>query len=126
MTSTPSFTGSHCRRCSLSIDNTPVALRLFLVSQRVTARITEVGWVTFFKLFFQPALVWWLAFYVIEMEQFWAFSPAALRTLPAGALVFVTAQQNGVYLQQASAGIVMTTVISLVTLAALLAWIGLI
>ena len=60
---------------SLSIHNTPVALGLFLVSQRVTARLTEVSWVTFFKLFFQPALVWWLAFYVIEMEAFWAFSP---------------------------------------------------
>jgi len=58
------------------------------------------------------------------MEPFWAFSPAALAALPAGALVFVAAQKNGVYLQQACAGIVMTTVISLVTLTALLAWVG--
>ena len=58
------------------------------------------------------------------MEPFWAFSPAALEALPAGALVFVDAQKNGVYLQRASAGIVMTTVISLLTLTALLAWFG--
>ena len=109
---------------SLSIDNTAVALGLFLVSQRVTARITEVSWVTFFKFFFQPALVWWLAFYVIEMEPFWAFSNAALAALPAGALIFAAAQQNGVYVQRATAGIVMITVISLVTLTALLAWVG--
>ena len=109
---------------SPSIDNTPVSLGLFLVSQRVTTRNTEVSWITFFRLFFRPALVWCPAFYVIELEPFWAFSPAALAALPAVARVFVTAQQNGVYLQRASAGIVMTTVISLVTLTGLLAWIG--
>jgi predicted permease len=44
--------------------------------------------------------------------------------LPTGALVFVTAQQNGVYVQRASAGIVLSTVFSVVTLTAILAWFG--
>ena len=100
------------------------ALGLFLVGQRVTTGLAEIGWITFFKLIGQPALTWWLAFYVFEMDRFWAVSAALLAALPTGALVFVTAQQNGVYVQRASAGIVMTTVISVVTLSALLAWIG--
>lgn len=100
------------------------ALGLFLVGQRVTAGMAEVGWITFFKLIAQPALTFWLAFYVFEMERFWAVSAVLLAALPTGALVFVTAQQNGVYVQRASAGIVMTTVLSVVTLSALLAWIG--
>ena len=58
-----------------------------------------------------------------QFEPFWAFSNAALAALPAGALIFAAAQQNGVYVQRATAGIVMITVISLVTLTALLAWI---
>ncbi|MGB0629670.1 MAG: AEC family transporter [Alphaproteobacteria bacterium] len=100
------------------------ALGLFLVGQRVTAGLAEIGWITFFKLIAQPALTWWLAFYVFEMDRFWAVSSVLLAALPTGALVFVTAQQNGVYVQRASAGIVMTTMFSVVTLTAVLGWFG--
>ena len=100
------------------------ALGLFLVGQRITAGLAEVSWIAFFKLVAQPALTAWLAFYVFEMDRFWAISAVLLAALPTGALVFVTAQQNGVYVQRASAGIVMTTVFSVVTLSALLAWFG--
>ena len=100
------------------------ALGLFLVGQRITAGLAEVGWITFFKLVAQPALTWWLAFHVFEMDRFWAVSAVLLAALPTGALVFVTAQANGVYVQRASAGIVMSTVFSVVTLSALLAWFG--
>ena len=58
------------------------------------------------------------------MDRFWAVSAVLLAALPTGALVFVTAQANGVYVQRASAGIVMSTVFSVVTLSALLAWFG--
>ncbi len=100
------------------------ALGLFLVGQRITAGLGEVAWITFFKLIAQPALTWWLAFHVFEMDRFWAVSAVLLAALPTGALVFVTAQQNGIYVQRASAGIVMSTVFSVVTLTALLAWFG--
>ena len=100
------------------------ALGLFLVGQRVTAGMAEVGWITFFKLIAQPALTFWLAFYVFDMDRFWAISAVLLAAMPTGALVFVTAQQNGVYVQRASAGIVMSTLFSVVTLTALLGWFG--
>ena len=100
------------------------ALGLFLVGQRVTAGLAEIGWITFFKMIAQPALTWWLAFHVFEMDRFWAVSAVLLAALPTGALVFVTAQQNGVYVQRASAGIVMTTVLSVITLSVILGWFG--
>lgn len=100
------------------------ALGLFLVGQRITAGIAEVSWITFFKLIAQPALTWWLAFHIFEMDRFWAVSAVLLAALPTGALVFVTAQANGIYVQRASAGIVMSTVFSVITLSALLAWFG--
>jgi malonate transporter len=100
------------------------ALGLFLVGQRITAGLAEVSWITFFKLVAQPAVTWWLAFHVFEMDRFWAVSAVLLAALPTGALVFVTAQQNGIYVQRASAGIVMSTVFSVITLTALLAWFG--
>ena len=80
--------------------------------------------ITFLKLIAQPAVTYWLAFHVFEMDRFWAVSAVLLAALPTGALVFVTAQQNGIYVQRASAGIVMSTVVSVVTLSALLAWFG--
>jgi malonate transporter and related proteins len=100
------------------------ALGLFLVGQKVTAGLAEITWITFFKLIAQPALTWVLAFHVFEMDRFWAASAVLLAALPTGALVFVTAQQNGIYVQRASAGIVMSTVFSVVTLSAILAYFG--
>ena len=100
------------------------ALGLFLVGQKVTAGLAEITWITFFKLIAQPAVTWVLAFHVFEMDLFWAVSAVLLAALPTGALVFVTAQQNGIYVQRASAGIVMSTVISVITLSAILAYFG--
>lgn len=100
------------------------ALGLFLVGQKVTAGLGEVTWITFFKLIAQPALTWLLAFHVFDMELFWAVSAVLLAALPTGALVFVTAQQNGVYVQRASAGMVMSTVFSVITLTTILAYFG--
>lgn len=100
------------------------ALGLFLVGQHVTAGLREVSWIAFFKLVGQPAVTAWLAFDVFALDRFWAISAVLLAALPTGALVFVTAQQNGIYVQRASAGIVMSTLFSVITLSALLAWFG--
>ena len=100
------------------------ALGLFLVGQRITAGLPEIAWITFFKLIAQPALTFWLAFYAFDLDRFWAVSAVLLAALPTGALVFVTAQQNGIYVQRASAGIVMTTAVSVVTLSGVLAYFG--
>ena len=100
------------------------ALGLFLVGQKVTAGLAEIAWITFFKLIAQPAVTWVLAFHVFEMDLFWAVSAVLLAALPTGALVFVTAQQNGVYVQRASAGIVMSTMFSVITLSSILAYFG--
>jgi hypothetical protein len=100
------------------------ALGLFLVGQKVTAGLAEITWITFFKLIAQPVVTWVLAFHVFEMDLFWAVSAVLLAALPTGALVFVTAQQNGVYVQRASAGIVMSTVFSVITLSSILAYFG--
>jgi malonate transporter len=69
-------------------------------------------------------LTFWLAFYAFDLDRFWAVSAVLLAALPTGALVFVTAQQNGIYVQRASAGIVMTTAVSVVTLSGVLAYFG--
>jgi len=100
------------------------ALGLFLVGQKVTAGLAEITWITFFKLIAQPAVTWVLAFHVFGMDLFWSVSAVVVAARPTGALVFVTAPQSGIYVQRASAGIAMSTVISVITLSAILAYFG--
>jgi malonate transporter and related proteins len=48
----------------------------------------------------------------------------ALAALPTGSLVFVLAQQYGIYTQRATAAILVSTVLSVVTLFVLFALLG--
>ena len=58
------------------------------------------------------------------MDRLWAASAVTLAALPTGSLVFVLAQQYGVYTQRATAAILVSTVLSVVTLFALFALLG--
>jgi hypothetical protein len=100
------------------------AMGLFLVGRSITAGAGEVGWLVALKLLVQPALTYVLAFEVLEMERLWATSAVVLSALPAGALVFVLAQQYGTYTQRSTAAILVSTVLSVLTLSALFALIG--
>jgi malonate transporter len=56
------------------------------------------------------------------MEPFWAGSAVLLAALPTGALAFTVAQQYGVYVRRASTATLATTVLSIVTVSAVLLW----
>ena len=58
------------------------------------------------------------------MDPFWTMSAILLAALPTGALTFVVASQYGVYVQRASAVILISTVFSVITLSILLAIYG--
>lgn len=100
------------------------AIGLFLVGRSFTAGLGEVGWLVAIKLFVQPAITWWLAYRVMEMESVWAASAVIQAALPTGALVFVLAQQYGIYVQRATAAIMISTVASVVTLSGLFIFLG--
>lgn len=100
------------------------AMGLFLVGRSVTAAPGELGWLVAMKLAVQPAAAYGLAFHVLDMERLWALSAVVLSALPTGALVFVLAQQYGIYTQRATAAILITTVLSLITLSGLFAAFG--
>ena len=101
-----------------------IAIGLFMANRSVTAGMLEVGWLVTIKLTVQPALTWWLAYVVMDMEPIWAASAVILAALPTGALVFVLAQQYDIYVQRATAMIMISTVVSLVTLSFLFAFLG--
>lgn len=100
------------------------AMGLFLVGRSVTAGAPELAWLVAMKLLVQPAAAWLIAFEWLEMDDLWAISAVVLSALPTGALVFVLAQQYGVYTQRATSAILISTVVSVVTLSAIFAYAG--
>src|SRR3546814_132629 len=100
------------------------AIGLFMVGKSPTAGMTEVSWLVFLKLLVQPAITWLLAYHFFTMEPVWAAGALIQSALPTGALVFVLAQQYGIYLQRSTAAIMASTVVSLLTLSALFVWLG--
>jgi malonate transporter and related proteins len=98
------------------------AIGLFLASQSLNAlmggrKAIEVVWLLLLKLVVQPLVTWWIAV-AVGLGPFWTASAVILSALPTGALVFVLAQQYGVYVQRASAVILASTVVSVITLSA--------
>lgn len=98
------------------------AIGLFLASQSLNAlmggrKAIEVTWLLLLKLIVQPLVTWWIAL-AVGLDPFWTASAVILSALPTGALIFVLAQQYGVYVQRASAVILASTVVSVITLSA--------
>ncbi len=101
------------------------AIGLFLSGQSTTTGLGEIGWLITLKLIVQPAITYWLAFSVMSMDPTWAAAAVVLAALPTGALVFVLAQQYGIFVQRATATIMVSTVVSVVTLSILFVALGL-
>ena len=97
------------------------AIGLFLVGRAPKAGALEVSWLVLLKLVVQPAVTWWLADRVFGLDADTTAWAVILAALPTGALVFVLGQQYGVYVQRATAAILASTVLSVVTLSALFA-----
>lgn len=96
------------------------ALGLSLHGYPLRAQAAETSWLVALKLGLQPALTWWLAHRLFSLPPFWANSAVLLSALPAGALVFVIARRYDVCVQRASAVVVVSTMLSVVTIAMLL------
>ena len=100
------------------------AIGLSLANQPLTEGAGEIGWLCALKLLVQPAATWILAAAVFAPDPLWAEAAVLLAGMPVGALVFVITRQYGTYYQRASASIVVSTLLSMLTLAALLALLG--
>jgi len=58
--------------------------------------------------------------YVGDFEPVWVFAAVLLASLPTATNVFVIAQQYGVWVERATACVLVTTVVSVLTVSALL------
>lgn len=98
------------------------AIGLFLVGSRVRGNMVEVSWVTMLKLIVHPAITLGLAVLVFDLSPLLTASAVILAALPTGGLVFILSQQFNVYVERAAAAILLTTVLSLVTVSAVLTY----
>jgi len=100
------------------------ALGLSLYGFPIHAGAKEIAWLTLIKLIIHPFATWVIAGPILDLDPFWAASAVLLAAMPSGAMVFVFAQKYGFYVQRSATVVVVTTALSLVTLAVLFSWYG--
>lgn len=97
---------------------------LFMAGATVKGERVEVGWVVLTKLVLHPLLTFWLAYWVLKLEEPLAAIAVIMAAVPTGVTVFILAQQYGAFVARSNAVIVVSTVLSLVTLTGLIAILG--
>lgn len=80
----------------------------------------EAGFILPLKLVIHPLIVYWLVTSTGNFPPIWIYSAVLLAGLPSATNVFVIAQQYGVWVERASAMVLLTTVFSVFTVTALL------
>lgn len=80
----------------------------------------ELGAIAFLKLVAHPALCYVMLSLVGDFSPVWVFSAVLLAALPTATNVFVIAQQYNVWVERASASVLLTTLLSVGTVTAVL------
>lgn len=86
-------------------------------------RLIVAGWLSFAKLVIHPAMVAVAALLIWPVEPYAAGVMIASAALPVAGNVYILAQHYGVAPQRVSASILMSTVISVVTVSGVIAWV---
>ena len=97
-----------------------VAIGLFLAGRPVATLLASAALSSVAKLALFPLVVWLLTLFVFPLEPLWAVVAVLMAGMPVGANAFVIAGHYGVRLEDASAAIVVTTAVSLVSLSLML------
>lgn len=100
--------------CALFAMGVTLALRPL---KRLPATITQI---TLIKLAIHPALCYLVLSWIGDFSPIWVYTAVLLAALPTATNVFVIAQQYGVWVERASASILITTTVSVVTVTAIL------
>jgi len=80
----------------------------------------ELGAIAALKLVVHPLVCWVVLSLAGNFSEVWVYSAVLLAGLPTATNVFVIAQQYGVWVQRASASVLVTTVLSVATVTVLL------
>ena len=101
-----------------------VTIGLFLAQSESAKETGIITRLVTLKLLVQPAITFLLAFRVFDMPALWADTALLLSALPIGTGPFMLAKLYNREAAVTSRAILVSTVLSLVTVSALLAWLG--
>jgi malonate transporter len=76
--------------------------------------------IAFLKLVLHPLVCYVVLSWIGDFSETWMFSAILLAALPTATNVFVIAQQYGVWVERASASVLLTTLMSVATVTGLL------
>jgi len=96
------------------------ALGLFMVGKPITRGLPEVSWLAFAKLILHPLAAWAIAAPLLGLPDYTVRALVLVAAMPTGALVFVVAQRYNVFVQRGSAAVLVSTIISVLTISALM------
>ncbi|WP_420549052.1 AEC family transporter [Curvivirga sp.] len=97
------------------------AMGLFLVNSEIKSGLIESGWASFIKLIIHPAITWILVI-MLDLPPLFAASAIIMAALPTGGLVFLVSQQFNTYVDRSASIILISTLVSIITLSALLSY----
>ncbi|MEM9317639.1 MAG: AEC family transporter [Pseudomonadota bacterium] len=87
-------------------------------------RLSVAGWLTFAKLVLHPTAVAVAALVIFPVNTFDAAVMIAAAALPVAGNVYILAQHYGVAPQRVSAAILISTIVSIVTVSVVIAWVS--
>ena len=96
------------------------ALGATLAHRRIEGSVGSAGVMVVLKLLVHPALVFLTLTLVVPVDPFWVHSAVVFAACPVGANVYVFAQHYGVQVTAASAAILVSTGLAMLTITALL------
>ncbi len=94
------------------------------LASKSAERLSIAMWISFCKLFVHPACVAIAVFFLFPTNLFSAGVAIAAAAMPVAGNVFILAQHYGVAPQRVSAAILVSTVVSVVTLTVVIAWVS--
>ena len=96
------------------------AMGAALVDYRLGGEMRQTVVMVLVKLLGMPALVWLLAAHVFVLEPLWVAVATVTAALPGGTNVYILAQRYEIYVARAASGVLISTALSLLTLAFLI------
>ena len=98
------------------------AIGLFLSGTAVRANLREVGLVTIAKVLLQPLVALSIVPWFLPLDTVWAQAALLMAALPTASNAFVLAKQYDIFVEETSATVLLSTVLSVFTVSAMLVW----
>lgn len=94
------------------------------LASKSAERVQIAGWLSFAKLVLHPACVAFCVLWLIPASPYAAMVAIAAASLPVAGNVYMLAQHYGVAPQRVSAAILISTMLSIITVPAVIAWVS--